>query len=211
MRPPPCGVHTFVVRLVTRLNAEVKALNVQFYKWQYQLVLDQLPDDPAGRPRERRGGKGCVHKGCVHKGCVHKGQSIKTCTACPGGLTGSSHLPWPPQQCHLQRRGRRERSASQGTTLSSTACTTVNSCHMSLAASATLPCNPCTLHGGRPKSGSNLLSLLPFLGWTTATQGTPKPKLKWTNDSKLSERLSVEQRSRCTSGFPVMLRDRAVT
>lgn len=54
MRHPPCGVHTFVVRLVTRLNAEVKALNVQFYKWQYQLVLDQLPDDPAGR-REGEG------------------------------------------------------------------------------------------------------------------------------------------------------------
>ena len=44
----PPAMLTSVVGLVPRLNAEVKALNVQLYKRQYQLVLDQLPDDPAG-------------------------------------------------------------------------------------------------------------------------------------------------------------------
>ena len=37
---------TFVVSLVSVLDAEIIVLNVQAHKWEDQLLLDQLPDNP---------------------------------------------------------------------------------------------------------------------------------------------------------------------
>ncbi len=50
---------TFVVSLISVLNAKIIALDVQLHIWQDELLLDKLPDHPKQRGRER-GGKSMV-------------------------------------------------------------------------------------------------------------------------------------------------------